>query len=93
MLGPYRPESETEENDESYTKGPYIGHDISVYHLNVDKLSLEALASVTRLPRLQFSNSDPAFFAGWKDQEPIHKLDPDVKVKSITHNDYFPQKG
>ena len=46
MLGPYRPESGTEEKDESYTKGPFTGHDISVYHLNDDKLRLDVLASV-----------------------------------------------
>ena len=31
------------------------------------------------------------FFAGWKDQEPLHKLNSDVKVDSITNNDYFPR--
>ena len=82
-----------EEETKSYTDGPYRGHDISVYHVNDDKLRLEeGKLWPACLPRLEFKDSDPAFFAGWKDQEPIHKLASDVKVSSITQNDYFPRR-
>ena len=64
-----------------------------MYNVNDDKLRLEeGVLWPACLPRLEFNDSDPAFFAGWKDQEPIHKLDPDVKVSSITRNDYFPRR-
>ena len=35
---------------------------------------------------------DQAFFAGWRDQEPLFALDDDVKVSSITDNDYLPRR-
>ena len=82
-----------EQETGNYTHGPYRGNDISVYHVNDDNLRLEeGVLWPACLPRLEFKDSDPAFFVGWKDQEPIHKLDDDVKVSSITHNDYFPRR-
>ena len=88
----YQSGQEEEEETEIFTDGPYRGHDISVYHVNDDKLRLkEGKLWPACLPRLEFKDSDPAFFAGWKDQEPIHRLASDVKVSSITRNDYFPR--
>ena len=82
-----------EDDEERYTTGPYIGHDISVYHVNDDKLRLrKGVLWPACLPRLDFKDSDPSFFVGWKDQEPIHKLDDDVEVSSITDNDYLPRR-
>ena len=80
-----------DEQDE-FPRGPYTGYDISVYHVDDDRLELEeGVLWPACLPR---QSEDPGkdFFAGWKDQEPIHKLGPDVKVGSITKNDYFPRR-
>ena len=82
-----------EENTGNGTRGPYTGNDISVYHVNDDALRLEeGKLWPACLPRLEDTeDSNKNFFAGWKDQEPLHKLDSDVKVDSITNNDYFPR--
>ena len=82
-----------EGDKKTYTTGPFLGYDISVYHVNDDNLRLEeGVLWPACLPRLQPEDSDLTFFNGWKDQEPIHKLDDDVKVVSITRNDYVPRR-
>ena len=78
------------------TRGPYTGFDLSVYHVNDANLRLEeGVLWPACLPRMEGSDSEEEsgkdFFAGWKDQEPLHKLNPDVRVDSITNNDYFPR--
>ena len=75
------------------TRGPFTGYDISVYHVNDAKLQLQqGVLWPACLPRLEGSEDPKSdFFAGWKDQEPLHKLDPDVRVSAITNNDYYPR--
>ena len=82
-----------DEDTGNRTKGPYTGFDISVYHVDDENLKLEeGLLWPACLPRLNGTEDpDKDFFAGWKDQEPLHKLNSQVRVISITRNDYFPR--
>ena len=77
----------------SQTSGPYKGYDISVYHVDDKNLRLEkGKLWPACLPRFNLDDLDQAFFAGWKDQEPLYALDEDVKVSAITDNDYLPRR-
>ena len=76
------------------TKGPYTGFDICVYHVDDTKMRLEeGKLWPACLPRLSETSEDSEqdVFVGWKDQEPLHRLNPDVKVSSVTDNDYLPR--
>ena len=76
------------------TKGPYTGYDISVYLVDDTHLRLEeGVLWPACLPRLSETSEDSEqdIFVGWKDQEPLHRLNPDVKVSSVTENDYLPR--
>ena len=76
----------------SGTDGPYKGYDISVYHVDDKNLRLEkGKLWPACLPRF-LDDLDQAFFAGWKDQEPLYAIDGDVKVSAITDNDYLPRR-
>ena len=82
-----------EKGSRRFRDGPYKGYDISVYHVDDRNLRLEeGKLWPACLPRLNLNDLDQAFFAGWKDQEPLYALDDDVKVSAITDNDYLPRR-
>ena len=87
------PQFEADDDKGSQTGGPYKGYDISVYHVDDRNLRLEeGKLWPACLPRFNLDDLDQAFFAGWKDQEPLYALDGDVKVSAITDNDYLPRR-
>ena len=87
------PQFEADDDKGSQTGGPYKGYDISVYHVDDRNLRLEeGKLWPACLPRFNLDDLDQAFFAGWKDQEPLYALDEDVKVSAITDSDYLPRR-
>ena len=87
------PQFEADDDKGSQTGGPYKGYDISVYHVDDRNLRLEeGKLWPACLPRFNLDDLDQAFFAGWKDQEPLYAIDGDVKVSAITDSDYLPRR-
>ena len=87
------PQFEADDDKGSQIGGPYKGYDISVYHVDDRNLRLEeGKLWPACLPRFNLDDLDQAFFAGWKDQEPLYAIDEDVKVSAITDSDYLPRR-
>ena len=81
-------------NQEGKVQGQYLGHDISIYHVDDKNLENEMERGKlwpACLPRRNYS-SKRGEFAGWLDPEPYYRIDGDTDIDVYRANYFFKRR-
>lgn len=89
-------EQDNQDDDDRYPKGPYVGSDIAVYHVEDSPLKFDDGSSKLRekglypacLPKEQYSTGR-GIFSGWLDPEPYYRQTGDINLETYRQNYLF----